>query len=130
MSFKYEKIKFNSFRTNLKMENDTREELNHSFKNAANALTVLYKESLLSNKIAYKDGYKRCLQDLWGFISSRQSSSSSSHINTRDLESFISLQSASLENLNVESSQENSSKRREESDLIPNFSKKSKHSHY
>jgi hypothetical protein len=58
--------------------------LTASFKTAANAVALLYKESITTSKKAHESGYQACLQDLWSFLSLQlsnreQSSSASSH---------------------------------------------------
>ncbi|TPX67192.1 hypothetical protein SpCBS45565_g03979 [Spizellomyces sp. 'palustris'] len=40
----------------------------NSFKQAAYAVTQLYKESLNQQKRSYNAGYSQCLQDLWQFV--------------------------------------------------------------
>lgn len=80
------------------MENDgsgTSNGLSSSFKSAANSLTLLYKDALISNKLSYEAGYKHCLSDLWSYLSSIQSSSSCV-LNLADLEAFIHLSSSKL----------------------------------
>ena len=69
--------------------------LSSSFKSAANNVALLYKEALISNKTSYESGYKHCLSDLWSYLTSIQSSSTSV-LSLSDLESFIQMQTSKL----------------------------------
>lgn len=115
--------------------------LSSSFKSAANSLTLLYKDALISNRHSYEAGYKHCLSDLWSYLSSIQSNSSSV-LNLGDLESFIHLSTSKLshsiptivefptENARMESHHKEYSmhdgKRERDSADLSSFSKKSK----
>ena len=68
-------------------------DLTSTFKSAANAVALLYKESLSSSQRAHEAGYNACLQDLWTFLSLQASrepvSPGTSTIHLADLETFF-----------------------------------------
>jgi hypothetical protein len=66
--------------------------MDHSFKQAANAIALFYKDALAQNKQAHQEGYLQCLQDLVFFISS----SSKSQLSLQELEAFINTKLAEI----------------------------------
>lgn len=57
-------------------ERKTDGELTDTFKQAANALASLYKQSAEKSKVAYSTGYDQALKDIWEYTSSQDINSS------------------------------------------------------
>jgi hypothetical protein len=61
----------------------------NTFRVAANSLALLYKESVNQSRRSYSSGYEQALQDIWEFISLRNSGNMQSHISIPEILEFI-----------------------------------------
>jgi hypothetical protein len=71
------------------MDKESEADLMNTFKVAANSLALLYKASQTQSRKAYVSGYQQALQDMWEFISLKQSNSSSATIPVQEVLLFI-----------------------------------------
>jgi Tfp pilus assembly protein PilV len=71
------------------MEKEQESDLMNTFKVAANSLALLYKESHNQSRKAYVSGYQQALQDLWEFMSLKQSSYAQPMIPVQEILGFI-----------------------------------------
>lgn len=60
-----------------------------TFKNAANSLALLYKESVKEVRSSYRAGYEQALQDMWEFISLQHPSHIREGCHSSDILHFI-----------------------------------------
>ena len=71
--------------------------MENSFKVAANSLALLYKESVIQSKQSYQAGYEQGLQDVWEFISLRNTTGDG-QIHVSELVEYLKLKHSQSQN--------------------------------